>query len=1053
MKVPAPLAKLSRPRLYEAVARSRLFATLDQGRQRPLVWACGPPGAGKTTLIASYLGARKLSGIWYQIDQADADPAGFFYYLRLAADLSPKGKRARHVPLPLLTPEHLVDLPAFARHFFRELFARLPSASTMVLDNFQELDENSALHEALAAGFGEIPPGFTVFVLSRTDPPAAYARFAANGALQLIDWEDLKLTFEECRDIAVGQQPVQESAIRTLHERSGGWAAGLRLLLERLRRGSEVNDLARMESLQTVFDYFAEQIFSQISLEHRALLIQLAYLPRITAGSAEQLTGNPNASRLLEYLYRHRLFVDRRSHPETTFQFHALFRSFLQQRASEELETSERAALSHRAAEILVDAGAIEDAIALQLDANHFASAADLIRGIAARLIAQGRWKMLLEWLERLPEEQLVQDAWLLHWRGVALCAVSPVGSREPLTRAFKLADQNNDERCRLLTAAVMVDSYFLEYSYFQPLDEWITVLERILLNSVTFSSSEEELQLLSALAVASLIRRGPNSIVVRCVERMFELLRLDLSPNIRSRACFQILMYANAASMETGQRLLPIVRPLLEDPAVTALNRAMCNFIFSWYCCCVGDYEQGMAAVMRVDRIAQDEGLPFVARMAAIVGAYLEATRGDLAGARARILQMERVMLPTHLYDCASLSGMWSWFAVFSGEPKIALERGRAAIEIFDRMGSFMHPIMYRLPLAWAAVEEGQFELARGWLNEVLELSQRSGCVFWRPPVAAIHAWIARREGDAESLRHRLGALFAEAQQTRYGSMLAWLPQYMSRLCADALTAGIETEYVLALIRQHGWKPPSPDVEQWPWTIEIHTLGKFQILREQKAIEFGRKSPKKLLQLAKALAAFGAQDVSEQRLTDALWPDLQGDAAREALSVAVKRLRELLGSGEVVRHQEGRVSLDENTCWIDAHAFERKLALATRAQTAQALQLYRGNFLAEEPDARWALQTRERLRSKFVRALSSEAAELEKAADWESALHLYAKGLEADDLTELFYQGVMRCLLEQDKRAEALSTYRRMRQILSVVLGIQPSKESDALYQRAAQD
>lgn len=61
----------------------------------------------------------------------------------------------------------------------------------------------------------------------------------------------------------------------------------------------------------------------------------------------------------------------------------------------ESYEWFTRAALSHRAAEILVDAGAIEDAIALQLDANHSASAADLIRGIAARLIAQGRWKML----------------------------------------------------------------------------------------------------------------------------------------------------------------------------------------------------------------------------------------------------------------------------------------------------------------------------------------------------------------------------------------------------------------------------------------------------------------------------------------------------------------------------------------------------------------------------------------------------------------------------------------------------------------------------------
>jgi LuxR family transcriptional regulator, maltose regulon positive regulatory protein len=1053
MKTQPPLAKLSRPRLYDAVARSRLFAILDQGHQHPLVWICAPPGAGKTTLVASYLEARKRSGIWYQIDKADADPAGFFYYLRLAADSSVKGKRVSHAPLPLLTPEHLVDLPAFARHFFRELFARLPRRSTLVLDNFQELDENTALHDALAAGFSEIPPGFTVFVLSRTDHPNAYARLAANGARQLIDWEDLKLTFEECRDIAVSQQPVPESMMRTLLERSGGWAAGLRLLLERLRHGSDVNDLTRMESLQTVFDYFAEQIFSQIPLEHRTLLLQLAYLPRITPKSAEQLTGNPSASRLLEYLYRRHLFVDRRSRPDTTFQFHALFRSFLQQRATEELDSSERAALSRRAAELLLEEGATEDAIELQLETNQFASAAELLRGIAARLIAQGRWKTLLEWLGRLPEELFVRDAWLLHWRGAALCAADPLGAREPLTRAFKLAAQNNDERCQLLTAAVMVDSYFLEYSSFQPLDNWIPALERILLDNATFTNAEEELQLLSALAMSSFMRRGPNSVVAQCIERMFEMLRLDLSANIRSRACFQILMYANAASMETGQRLLPIVRPLLEDPAVTALNRAMCNFILSWYCCCVGDYEQGMAAVMRVDRIAQNEGLPFVARLAAIIGTYLEATHGDLVAARARILQMERDMIPTHLYDCASLSGMWSWFAAFNGEPRAAQERGRAAVDIFDRMGSFMHPIMYRLPLAWAACEEGQIEVARHWLNEAEELSQLSGCVFWRPPLAAIHAWLARREGDVESLRQRLCALFTEAQQTRYGSMLAWLPQYMPKLCADALSAGIETEYVSTLIRQHGWKPPSPDVEQWPWPIEIHTLGKFRVLREQRAIEFGRKSPKKLLQLAKALIAFGAQGVSEQRITDALWPDLHGDAAREALSIAVKRLRELLGSGDVIRHQEGRVSLDDEICWIDAHAFERKLEASTRAQTVQALGLYRGSFLAEELDARWALQTRERLRSKFIRALSSEAAALEKSADWESALRLYLKGLEADDLAESFYQGVMHCLLEQGKRAEALSTYRRMRQILSVVLGIQPSKDSDALYQRATQD
>ena len=39
----AQLAKLTRPRLHSPVARERLFALLDAGRERPLVWVSGPP--------------------------------------------------------------------------------------------------------------------------------------------------------------------------------------------------------------------------------------------------------------------------------------------------------------------------------------------------------------------------------------------------------------------------------------------------------------------------------------------------------------------------------------------------------------------------------------------------------------------------------------------------------------------------------------------------------------------------------------------------------------------------------------------------------------------------------------------------------------------------------------------------------------------------------------------------------------------------------------------------------------------------------------------------
>ena len=54
---------------------------------------------------------------------------------------------------------------------------------------------------------------------------------------------------------------------------------------------------------------------------------------------------------------------------------------------------------------------------------------------------------------------------------------------------------------------------------------------------------------------------------------------------------------------------------------------------------------------------------------------------------------------------------------------------------------------------------------------------------------------------------------------------------------------------------------------------------------------------------------------------------------------------------------------------------------------------------------------------------------------------------IDADPLMESFHRGVILCYAKTGRRAEALSAYRRLRQTLSVMLGIQPSAASQALY------
>lgn len=88
-----PFAKITRPSAEGILPRRRLFQLLDRARHHPILWVSGPPGSGKTSLVASYLDSRKLPCLWYQVDEGDSDIATFFYYMGLAGKKPPPERR------------------------------------------------------------------------------------------------------------------------------------------------------------------------------------------------------------------------------------------------------------------------------------------------------------------------------------------------------------------------------------------------------------------------------------------------------------------------------------------------------------------------------------------------------------------------------------------------------------------------------------------------------------------------------------------------------------------------------------------------------------------------------------------------------------------------------------------------------------------------------------------------------------------------------------------------------------------------------------------------
>ena len=309
-------------------------------------------------------------------------------------------------------------------------------------------------------------------------------------------------------------------------------------------------------------------------------------------------------------------------------------------------------------------------------------------------------------------------------------------------------------------------------------------------------------------------------------------------------------------------------------------------------------------------------------------------------------------------------------------------------------------------------------------------------------------------RGGEASGLAS-LGKALSIGRENGYFHYDNWIPSFMTRLCVKALEAGLEVPYVQELIRKRNLVPVTPplEVETWPWPVAIYTLGRFGILKDGRPLTFSRKVQKRPLSLLKALIAFGGRAVREEKIVDVVWPDAEGDMAIQSMSVALRRLRDLLGHDDAVRRQEGVLSLDPRYCWVDAFAFERLLGNATFLQETgrkegaakleeKALPLYRGPFLAEEAGRCWAVSMRERLRSRYLSTVGRLGAHWMQAGEWEKARVCYQGGIDVDNLAEEFYQSLMNCYLADGRKAEALAVLDRLGKIFSS-LGVEPSPKT----------
>jgi LuxR family transcriptional regulator, maltose regulon positive regulatory protein len=309
------------------VARRGLFARLQTSARVTVVTA--PPGSGKTVLLRSWIGQAGLSNrtAWVSVGPELRDPQRFWLAVADALrDTAPGSTLVRP-----LTAAPDMDGWAIVERLLKDL-AALRGWIWLVIDDVHELGTGDALRQ-LELLVMRAPPELRFFLASRQEVRLGLHRLRLEGELTEIREPEMRFTVAEAHELftAAGVE-LPDPAVALLHERTEGWAAGLRMAALSLAGHPDPERFAEefSGSERTVSEYLLAEVLSRQSAQVRRLLLRTSVLERVNGPLADALTGGSGEERILHELEEANAFVVSLDSARSWFRYHRLFADLLQ---------------------------------------------------------------------------------------------------------------------------------------------------------------------------------------------------------------------------------------------------------------------------------------------------------------------------------------------------------------------------------------------------------------------------------------------------------------------------------------------------------------------------------------------------------------------------------------------------------------------------------------------------------------------------------------------------------------------------------------------------
>jgi LuxR family transcriptional regulator, maltose regulon positive regulatory protein len=372
------------------IRRDDLLAALDRAAQKRVTIVSAPAGTGKTSLLRAWAGQPdqdcRIAFITVRPGQHDMQ---LFWLTVLGAVRAAAGAGEGGAQLPAVVPGS--DGSPMVDKVLSEL-AESCDRFILVIDDLHELRSPEAAGQ-LTALLTRLPPGVRAVVATRRDLPLHLHNLRLAGDLAEIRAAQLRFTEHETRQLlAAAGIALPEHTAAILHQRTEGWAAGLRLAVLSLAGHSDPERFVAQfsGSDRTVAEYLMAEMLERQPPEVRGMLLRTSVLDRVCGELADLLTGATGSERILLDLEAANAFVVSLDPGRTWFRYHRMFGDLLRLELRRTMP-ADIAGLHQLAARWLAARGQAADAIGHLQAADDWDGAARMLTDHALSLTLDGQ--------------------------------------------------------------------------------------------------------------------------------------------------------------------------------------------------------------------------------------------------------------------------------------------------------------------------------------------------------------------------------------------------------------------------------------------------------------------------------------------------------------------------------------------------------------------------------------------------------------------------------------------------------------------------------------